>query len=239
MTTQAGEVRARDIGSGRVPASAQTAAATASNPPAGGSGAQAGCYDSAANRNSAITSLTNAIADMATLRGELVALGVVAGSVTDIGKTRARDLGSGKPPKFAVSATATASNPPAGGTGQTVGGYDNATNRDLFITSLTALIADVASMRVEMAAMVLIAGTGANTAEGRARARDLGTGRTPRLSVSIAATAINPPVGGSGANAGGYSSAANRDLMIVSLTAVIADIASLRTELVAVNLVAA
>ena len=43
-----------------------------------------------------------------------------------------------------------------------------------------------------------------------------------------AATAVNPPAGGVGTAAGGYDTAANRDLMITSLTAVIADVAVLR-----------
>lgn len=43
-----------------------------------------------------------------------------------------------------------------------------------------------------------------------------------------AATAVNPPAGGTGAAAGGYDTAGNRDLAITSLTAVIADVATLR-----------
>lgn len=42
---------------------------------------------------------------------------------------------------------ATASNPPAGGTGATAGAYDTAGNRDLMITSLTNCIADVAALK--------------------------------------------------------------------------------------------
>lgn len=41
----------------------------------------------------------------------------------------------------------TASNPPAGGTGTAAGAYDTAGNRDLMITSLTNVIADVAELR--------------------------------------------------------------------------------------------
>jgi hypothetical protein len=41
---------------------------TASNPPAGGTGATAGAYDTAANRNAMITSLTNVIADVANVK---------------------------------------------------------------------------------------------------------------------------------------------------------------------------
>lgn len=61
------------------------AAITASNPPAGGTGATAGAYDTAANRNLMITSLTNNIADVANVKqvlngliDDLQALGLVA-----------------------------------------------------------------------------------------------------------------------------------------------------------------
>lgn len=43
-----------------------------------------------------------------------------------------------------------------------------------------------------------------------------------------AATAVDPPAGGTGATAGAYDTAGNRNLMIASLTAVIADVAELR-----------
>ncbi len=61
------------------------AAITASNPPAGGTGATAGAYDTAANRNLMITSLTNNIADVANVKqvlngliDDLQALGLIA-----------------------------------------------------------------------------------------------------------------------------------------------------------------
>lgn len=44
-------------------------------------------------------------------------------------------------------------------------------------------------------------------------------------------TAINPPAGGTGATAGAYDTAANRDLMIVSQTALVADVLDLKTQL--------
>ncbi len=237
MTTKAGEKQAKDIGSGVAPVTAQAAAATASNPPAGGSGIQGGCYDTASNRNLAIASLAAQITDMAAIRVQLQAIGYVAGSTTVVGRTRARDLGSGKVPVNVVSVTATALAPPSGGTGQTAGGYDTDTNRDLFITRLTALIADIASMRVELQAVGII--SGAVSAVGKARMRDIGTGRTPSRSVAIAATAVAAPAGGTGANAGGWSSAGNRNLAITSLAAARTDVAALRTELVALNIVGA
>ncbi len=54
----------------------------------------------------------------------------------------------------ADAAAATASNPPAGGTGAAAGGYDTAGNRDLMITSLTAVIADVADIRTQFNALL-------------------------------------------------------------------------------------
>ncbi len=54
----------------------------------------------------------------------------------------------------ADAAAATALNPPAGGTGQAAGGYDTAANRNLMITSLTAVIADVAEIRTQFNALL-------------------------------------------------------------------------------------
>jgi len=49
-----------------------------------------------------------------------------------------------------------------------------------------------------------------------------------------AVTATNPPAGGTGATAGAYDTAANRDAMITSLTAVIADVLDIKKNLNAV-----
>ena len=54
----------------------------------------------------------------------------------------------------ADSAAATASDPPAGGTGLAAGAYDTAANRDLMITSLTAVIADAADIRTQLNALL-------------------------------------------------------------------------------------
>ncbi len=106
---------------------------------------------------------------------------------------------------------------------------------------------------------------------GKTRARDIGSGKVPESSVSVTATVVAQtapaalsqvaaPAGGSGATAGAYDTAGNRDLAIasinaarddiialraevvlyeVAITALIADVAGLRTELVAINLAAA
>lgn len=49
---------------------------------------------------------------------------------------------------------ATAVNPPAGGTGTAAGGYDTAANRNLMITSLTNLIADVDALKKVVNAII-------------------------------------------------------------------------------------
>lgn len=55
----------RAIGAGTV---ASADAITATNPPAGGTGATAGAYDTAAHRDAMITALTAVIADVTALR---------------------------------------------------------------------------------------------------------------------------------------------------------------------------
>lgn len=49
-----------------------------------------------------------------------------------------------------------------------------------------------------------------------------------------AATQSTPPAGGTGATAGAYDSAANRDLMIASITAAAADILALKKVVTAI-----
>lgn len=54
----------------------------------------------------------------------------------------------------AAPAAVTAAAPPAGGTGATAGAYDTAANRDLLITSVTALRTDLIATRAEVAKLV-------------------------------------------------------------------------------------
>lgn len=89
----------------------------------------------------------------------------------------------------------------------------------------------------------IILGTGTGTQIGTAASQKVGfLGAAPiaqratytqtsstALRVVSNPTAVNPPAGGTGVTAGAYSSAANRDSMITSLTNVIADVAVLRT----------
>ena len=58
---------------------------------------------------------------------------------------------------------------------------------------------------------------------------------TPGTTVSdpAAITSTAPPAGGTGATAGAYDTAQHRDDMIASVTAVRTDVASVRTQLVA------
>lgn len=67
-------------------------------------------------------------------------------AMTDAGKRNMKALGDGKPAVACPALTQTQLAPPAGGTGATAGAYDNATNRNLMITSLTAARTDIAAI---------------------------------------------------------------------------------------------
>lgn len=59
--------------------------------------------------------------------------------------------------------------------------------------------------------------------KGKRQMRDLGQGKTPRQPVTIA----DAPAGGTGAAAGGWDTAANRNIAITSLNKVIAVLRSI------------
>lgn len=89
------DAAAATVGNPLVIATADAAAATASNPPAGGTGTAAGGYDTAANRDLMITSITNLITDVADIRTQFNALltelkteGAVAQLITDVADLR-------------------------------------------------------------------------------------------------------------------------------------------------------
>ena len=89
------DVAAATVGNPLVIATADAAAATASNPPAGGTGIAAGGYDTAANRDLMITSITNLITDVADIRTQFNALltelqteGTVAQLIIDVADIR-------------------------------------------------------------------------------------------------------------------------------------------------------
>ena len=78
MTSEVGKRNIRDIAAGLPPGepatvaiSAAAAATTQAVPPAGGTGATAGAYDTAANRDLMITSITDARTDIAAQKVEL------------------------------------------------------------------------------------------------------------------------------------------------------------------------
>lgn len=119
---------------------------------------------------------------------------------------------------IAAPAAVTATTAPAGGSGATAGAYDLATNRDLMIASLTATQVDVAALRTKVAAILV-----AVKAIGLVPNSGAGT-----IAVPDAITASTAPAGGTGATEGAYSTAANRNLMIASLTATQADVVALR-----------
>lgn len=74
----AGKRNLKDIGAGLEPDEPATVALTQLAAPAGGGGATAGAYDSAANRDLMIASVNAARDDIIALRAMLVDLGLIA-----------------------------------------------------------------------------------------------------------------------------------------------------------------
>jgi len=126
---------------------------------------------------------------------------------------------AGSPSTVAAPAAITATTAPAGGTGATAGAYDTANNRDLMIASLTATQADMTALHAKVAAILV-----AIKAMGLIPVSGAGT-----IAAPAALTATTAPAGGTGATAGAYDTANNRNLMIASLTASQVDVAALRT----------
>ena len=76
------------------------------------------------------------------------------------------------------------------------------------------------------------------TKPGKQNLREIGAGKPPENPGSVTITQLAAPAGGVGAAAGGWDTAANRDLAITSINAARTDIASLRTELQALGVLA-
>lgn len=69
------------------------------------------------------------------------------------------------------------------------------------------------------------------TATGKRNMKALGSGRPAKTRPTYAATQLAAPAGGTGATAGAYDTAGNRDLMIASVNAARTDIAAILTVL--------
>lgn len=150
--------------------------------PAGGTGAAAGCYDTAGNRDTFIN-LINA------MRGELVRRGMMVGAATGAG------LGATANEHESEGAAQVAA--PAGGTGAIAGGWDTAGNRDTGIN----LINEMRMVLLQHGWMIGAASGAAGAAIGNEHVREGGS--------QVAA-----PAGGTGAAAGGWDTAGNRDTAI-------------------------
>lgn len=252
-----------------------------------GTGGTAGGYDNSTNRNLFIASVTALRVDSIAVRAQAVAANVdiaaLIASLNDMikiahaagiakeaavptgitGMALRENLQGNVPIVALVTATVptlaatTQVAPPAGGTGATVGCFENATTRDAAITAVTAggadlqaistaiiaAVADLLEVRTMLAAMrtamqqIGLAGGGtARPVSGFAiRCREDGTPVYVTAVASMTAatpgvlTQLDPPAGGTGADAGGYDLAANRNLCVVSIDAAGTDIAALRT----------
>ena len=67
----------RDLGTGRAPRHTEAMTAATAAAPAGGTGATAGAYDSAANRNTAIALINNNAARIVEIETKLKDLGIL------------------------------------------------------------------------------------------------------------------------------------------------------------------
>ena len=152
-------------------------------PPAGGTGAEAGCFEDATNRDLAITAITAGRADQAAVRAEVVkgvvdmAAFKVAQDALDDGLQRIGIMPVGDKGTTSLMGgiaqhitdiepelgyTVTVVDPdvagttvvPAGGTGADAGGWDTAANRNLGVASLNAIKTDTDDLRVQITALV-------------------------------------------------------------------------------------
>lgn len=69
------------------------------------------------------------------------------------------------------------------------------------------------------------------TEQSKRNMRALGQGRYPPAPVALTQTQLAAPAGGTGATAGAYDTAGNRDLMIASVNAARTDIAAILAAL--------
>lgn len=152
--------------------------------PPGGTGADAGAYDTAANRNIFI----NLVNEMRTV---LIQRSRMTGSATSN-----NNLGAVGNENIRAGAAQVAA--PVGGTGAAAGAYDTAGNRDICI----ALINEMRNVLIQ-AGMMTGSATSANN-----------LGQVENEHVRESALQVAAPVGGTGATAGGYDSAANRNICI-------------------------
>lgn len=150
--------------------------------PAGGTGAAAGCYDTAGNRNTFIA-LINA------MRGELVRRGMMVGAATGAGFGATANEHE---PEGAAQVVA-----PAGGTGAAAGGWDTAGNRDIGIN----LINEMRTVLIRHGWMIGAASGTSQASIGNEHVRESGA-------------QVVAPAGGTGAAAGGWDTAGNRDTAI-------------------------
>lgn len=65
------------------------------------------------------------------------------------------------------------------------------------------------------------------TAVGKKNIKEIASGKPPRTAPAVSQTQLAAPAGGTGATAGAYDTAGNRDLAIASINAARTDIAAI------------
>lgn len=190
-------------------------AAAAVAVPAGGSGANAGGWLDAATRNTAITNINAMVTELNDLKADyndavqrLTRYGIL-------------------PPGTPLVATADALAVPAGGTGATAGGYDTAGNRDLAISRIN----DLMTLVQDLNNLLNRAQVGVEQV-----AHSAGTPVAPsRRSLDPTGPLGQVPAGGTGAAAGCYDSAANRDIAITNINGAVTLVNDIRDKALALQ----
>lgn len=214
--------------------------ATPADAPAGGTGASGGCYDTANNRNAFITSINADRTYISTLIGYLQTAGVYG-----VTQQSAPDPALFSPerceaviPLTSLGALATEpTTPPAGGTGATAGGYDTAPNRDAAIVTINDLLDITESISDGLTALGLVGSAGSYISKALLSDAALAA-RPPLPTVSPSTTALPAaaPAGGTGADAGGWDTAGNRNTGIAAVAGMATIIGQWDDALVAAGL---
>lgn len=210
---------------------------------AGGTGADAGGYDTSTNRDAMLAVVANQIDVTDPLRSAAISAGFVSAGVVTRGAIASAALFSparirhqSPLPTAQTGVETVPADAPAGGTGAAGGCYDTAGHRDSWIGTINNLIDVLTPLRAACEA----AATGETATPSVALfspAAIAAHAPYPVQETSVEATPADPPAGGTGATAGGYDTAPHRDAAIVTINALNDVLGDVRSTLVGVGLV--
>lgn len=187
--------------------------------PAGGTGATAGGYDTAPHRDDWISLINNERGIVSGIRAGAIDAGLVGtvGAFASSAWFSDAAMQQRAVPSFSVGASAIEAAAPAGGTGADAGGWDLAANRNLGIAAINGVRTCLAEI-TDMLEDAGIVGTGTPAASVAQFSPGWQAGQPPLPATITAITAVPAaaPAGGTGAAAGCYDTANNRDAAITT-----------------------